>query len=332
MTPAALLLTGADIAGLLDLPSCIDAVEAGLSRHDAGQSIGPAALGLTLSAGSFHVKAAALRADGRTFIAAKANVNLPGNPARTGRPTIQGVLILSDADDGRALAVMDSAELTTRRTAAVGAVAARHLARADAAVATVVGCGPLGEAQLRAMALVRSIRRAWAIDIDAEKARRFAARLSRDLDIDVEATTNLPAALDESDLCATCTTSERAVLRRAHLHPGLFVAAMGADNPRKHEIDAAALAASRVVVDSLEACVAGGDLHHAIASGTMAASDVHGELAAVVSGRVAGRTRGDEVFVFDSTGTAVQDVAAAIVVYQRALERDTGLAADRHGR
>jgi ornithine cyclodeaminase/alanine dehydrogenase-like protein (mu-crystallin family) len=114
-------------------------------------------------------------------------------------------------------------------------------------------------------------------------------------------------------------------LYREHLHPGLFVAAVGADNPGKQEIDALAMASSRVVVDSLTACAASGDLHHAIEAGAMSEQDVHGELSAIVAGRIPGRISEDEVFVFDSTGTALQDVAAAIVVYERAAADGAGL-------
>jgi ornithine cyclodeaminase/alanine dehydrogenase-like protein (mu-crystallin family) len=104
----------------------------------------------------------------------------------------------------------------------------------------------------------------------------------------------------------------------------LFVAAVGADDPRKQEIDAGALAHSRVVVDSLAACAAGGDLHHAIRARLMTEQDVHGELSAIVAGRLPGRASEGDVFVFDSTGTALQDVAAGVLVYERAAAAGAG--------
>jgi ornithine cyclodeaminase/alanine dehydrogenase-like protein (mu-crystallin family) len=105
----------------------------------------------------------------------------------------------------------------------------------------------------------------------------------------------------------------------------LFVAAVGADNPAKQEIDATAMLRSTVVVDSLAACAAGGDLHHAINANAMTEQDVHGELSAIVAGRVTARSSRDQVFVFDSTGTALQDVAAAVLVYRRAAAAGAGL-------
>jgi len=213
---------------------------------------------------------------------------------------------------------MDSIVLTSIRTAAVAALAAQHLSLASANTITIVGCGEQGEAQLRAMGLVRDLRQAFVIDAEVAKAEAFAKRMSGDVGLRVEPAANLAAAIRVSEICVTCTTSSSPLVYREHLHPGLFVAAVGADNPAKQEIAADVMVHSRVVVDSLAACAASGDLHHAIRSGAMTEADVHGELSAVVSGRVPGRLRDDDVFVFDSTGTALQDVAAAVLIYERA--------------
>lgn len=320
-----LVLTAQDVASSLDLRACVDAIERALRRHDAGRSLGPTSLGLTRRDGSFHVKAAGLTVDGRSFIAAKANMNLPGNPAARGLPTIQGALTLFDADTGAPLALMDSIVITSVRTGAATAVAARHLAVADASVVTIIGCGEQGDIQLRSVAAVRPIRRVWAIDMDRRKAREYAARMSRDLAITVECTEDVRFAIADSDICVTCTTSSTPVVTAEDAHPGLFVAAIGADNPRKQELDPQMLAQARVVVDSLEACAANGELHHALAAGVMARDGVHAELSAVVSGRAPGRKSDAEVFVFDSTGTALFDVAAAVVAYTNARTAGRGM-------
>ena len=323
MTDETLILSASDVLRLLDTGSCIDAIARTFCAHEAGASRGPVSSGLTLPDGTFHAKAAAVEIEGRLFVAVKANINLPGNPARRGRPTIQGALILLDGATGQPLAVMDSITLTSLRTAAVAALAARHLAARSAHTITMVGCGEQGEAQLRAMGVVRDLRRAFAIDIDGAKAVEFARRMSDRLGLPVEPATSLTDALRDSEMCVTCTTSTTPLVYRGDLHPGLFVAAVGADNPTKQEIDASAMAHSRVVVDSLAACATGGDLHHAIRAGAMTEQDVHGELPAIVSGRIPGRLSADDIFVFDSTGTALQDVAAAVVVYERAAREGT---------
>ena len=325
MNGATIVLGARDVARHLTTRECIEAIARTLRAHEGGSSRGPVSSGFALPNGSFHTKLAAVEDDGRVFVAVKANVNLPGNPVRHGRPTIQGAVILLDGDDGRPLAIMDSIALTSLRTAAVAALAAEHLALPDSQTVTVIGCGEQGAAQLRAMAEVRPLRAGFVVDVDSMKATAFAERMSLELGWGVEATKDLVAAVAVSDICVTCTTSESPLVFARHLHPGLFVAAVGADNPAKQEIDADALALSRVVVDSLAGCAAGGDLHHAIATGVMTEQDIHGELSAIVAGRVPGRTSRDQVFVLDSTGTALQDVAAAVLVYRRAADTGAGL-------
>lgn len=332
MTDHTLILTARDVAALLDTPSCVAAIERGLSAYESQPNITPTSLGLMLPLGRFHVKAAALAIDGRTVIVAKGNVNLPGNPARTGRPTIQGALMLLDADTGQPLAIMDSTVVTSVRTGAVTAVAAKRLALDDAATATIVGCGEQGEIQLRSLIAVRPLRQVFAIDVDPSRAASFADRLSSELNLDVVTSADLTRAASLSQIVVTCTTASLPFITAEHLHPGLFVSAIGADNPSKHEIAASALAAALVVVDSLDACASSGDLHHAIAAGLMQPESVHATLSAIVAGRAAGRQGADEIFVLDSVGTALQDVAAAALVYSRAVEQGRGVAVDLGGR
>jgi ornithine cyclodeaminase/alanine dehydrogenase-like protein (mu-crystallin family) len=319
-----IVLSGADVRSLLDIGDCIAAVKSALAAHESGESCGPVSSGFALPGGSFHAKAAALRHHGRMFVVAKANVNLPGNPAQ-GRPTIQGALILFDGDEGDPLAVMDSMVVTSLRTAAVAALAATYLALPDADTLTIVGCGEQGESQLRAMAVVRPLQQVFVLDRDFDKACSFAERLSQSLRLPIEARRELSDAIKASQICVTCTTSQSAFVDRSHLHPGLFIAAVGADNPSKHEIHPQVMANCRVVVDSLSACASGGDLFHALAAGVITEKDVHGELSLIVSGRLPGRTTADEMFVFDSTGTALQDVAASLVVYERAMAAGRGV-------
>jgi ornithine cyclodeaminase/alanine dehydrogenase-like protein (mu-crystallin family) len=128
-----------------------------------------------------------------------------------------------------------------------------------------------------------------------------------------------------SDVVVTCTPSRTPLLAAADVPAGCFVAGVGADSDDKHELAPDLLARGVVVADVLEQCARIGDLHHALAAGAMRRDDVHAELADVVSGRRPGRRSPDEVTVFDSTGTALEDVAAAMVVYERALAERRGM-------
>jgi len=289
-----LFLNRDEIVKLLTIDDCIEAVE-GVFR-DGGEAT-------SIGLGHFHVKAAIV---GNRF-AVKVNGNFPGNPERHGLPTIQGLIILADAELGTPLAVLDSIEITALRTAAASAVAAKYLALPDAKTITIVGCGTQARAQLEAMRRVRPIERVFAVDIDPAKAASIGEVRSLD------------DAVRESDIVITCTTSTTPFLRREHLHPGLFIAAVGADNPRKSELAPELMANVKVVADVLEQAATMGDLHHAIDAGLMSRDDVFGELADVIHGR--GRTSDHEVFVFDSTGTALQDVAVAAIAYERSRQR-----------
>jgi alanine dehydrogenase len=316
-----LVLSRRDVLDLLTLRDCIDAVEAAFRLHGEGRSLGPGVLGVPAGDGGFHIKAAGLVGE-RRYFAAKTNANFPDNPRRFGRPAIQGTVVLSDAAMGEPLAVMDSGSITALRTAAATAVAAKFLARRDALTATIVGCGVQGSLQVSAVAAALPLRRVWLVDPDAERAKNLAARAGADLGIPVEVRTDLGTALRESDVCVTCTPSRKAFVLSSDVVPGVFIAAVGADNHGKQELAPELVASATLVVDVLEQCAEIGELQHALAAGLMTRENVHAELADVVAGRRPGRTRDDEIIVFDSSGTALQDVAAAIVVYEKA--RATG--------
>lgn len=319
-----LILSRSDVERLLTLDECIAAVEDAFAQHALGKAAPPGVLGMHAVDGGFHIKAALLTLD-RPYFAAKTNANFPRNGARHGLPTIQGVVVLCDAANGFPLAVMDSISITALRTAAATAVAAKYLAREECAVALVCGCGAQGAMQLRALCRVRQPKQVYAYDQDANRAAEFARNLSGELGIRVTPVTDLGAAVAGSDIVITCTTSQRFFITHDMVRPGTFIAAVGADNPDKQEIDPQLLARHTVVADILEQCCAIGDLHHAIEGKIMTHADVHAELGQVVAGIKPARTRDDEIIVFDSTGTALQDVAAAAAVYRRAAGLQQGV-------
>ena len=316
-----LVLSRRDVLDLLTLPDCIGAVDRAFRLHAEGRTLGPGVLGVPAVDGGFHIKAAGLIGD-RGYFAAKTNANFPQNPRRFGLPTIQGTIVLADASTGVPLAIIESGSVTALRTAAATAVAARFLARRGARTATIVGCGVQGELQLAAIAAVLPLQRAWVLDADHERAESMAVRAAASLGLRVEAAKDLRAALRESDVCVTCTPARRAFVMAADVPPGMFIAAVGADSQGKQELEPVLVASATLVVDVLDQCAEIGELQHVLAAGLMTRAQVHAQLADVVVGRRPGRTRDDEITVFDSSGTALEDVAAAIAVYEKA--RDTG--------
>ena len=316
---AALLLSRSAVERLLTLDDCIAAVEDAFRQHALGKAPSPGVLSIHVPDGSFHVKAAHLTLE-RPYFAAKLNANFPQNNTRHGLPTIQGVVALCNATDGSPLAVMDSMALTALRTAAATAVAAKHLAREDSTTALVCGCGGQAAAQLAALLRVRRISRVLAYDVDVDKAKRFADATRSESRLTSSEVRDLAAAVAASDIVITCTTARRYFIEHDMVTPGTFVAGVGADNEDKQELDPLLLANNTVVADLTEQCDAIGDLHHAIEANVMSRADVHAELGQVVAGLKRGRSKEDETIVFDSTGTALQDVAAAAAVYRRGVE------------
>jgi alanine dehydrogenase len=320
---ATLILTRTDVALLLDLRACIEAVEDAFRQHGLGTAVAPGLLGVHVHEGGFHIKAAGMHQPCPLF-AAKINGNFTENPKRHGLPTIQGVIVLADLSNGTPLAILDSIEITIQRTAAATAVATKYLARQDARLVAIVGCGVQGRAQLRSVACVRSIAEVHAYDTDAKALARFVDEMPAEVGAPVRAASNLRDAIHGSDIVITCTTARRPIVHQGDLRPGAFLAAVGADSPGKQEIDPKLLASATVVVDVLDQCLSMGDVHHAVTAGLLTRADVYAELGEIVCGRKPGRRTADEIIVFDSTGMALQDVAASALVYQRALDRGAG--------
>jgi ornithine cyclodeaminase/alanine dehydrogenase-like protein (mu-crystallin family) len=255
----------------------------------------------------------------RPYFAAKINANFPGNASR-GLPTIQGAVILSDAADGTPLAIMDSGSITALRTAAASALASKHLARKGWRTLALCGCGGQAEAQLLALYAAGRPERVLVYDLQRDRAAAFADAVNRSTGMTLKVARTVEECFAYGDVVVTCTTAKRYFVTREMVRPGTFVAAVGADNEEKQEIDPALLAAAKVVTDVTAQAAVIGDLHHAIAAGVMSATDVHAELAQIVCGRKPGRESDDEITVFDSTGTGLQDVAAAIAAYRAAIK------------
>jgi ornithine cyclodeaminase/alanine dehydrogenase len=170
MTPCdTVLLTGKDVADLLDIGTCIPAVEMAFRLYAEGKTTPPKVLAIHVDAGAFHIKAGAMQLDQHYFVA-KTNANLPNNPRKFSLPTIQGILIVFDADNGKVLAIMDSMELTILRTGAATGVAAKYLSKPDSSTVTICGCGNQGIISLKAIINVRQIQSVYAFDVDCERA------------------------------------------------------------------------------------------------------------------------------------------------------------------
>jgi alanine dehydrogenase len=235
--------------------------------------------------------------------------SFPGNPAR-GLPTVTGVVLLSNASDGRLVAVLDAAAVTALRTGAAAVLAAEVLGRQG--TAAVIGAGVNGKAAARTFLARGQDVLLW--DLDQARAEAAAEELGAGV------AGSLEEALDAKRL-VTMTPGHEVLLGEGSLRPGQHVSLMGADGPGKAEIAVAELVRTHVFCDDWEQASHNGELAHAVEAGTLGREDVT-ELGAVLAGEAAGRRSVDDITCFDSTGLAIQDLAIALAATERAAELD----------
>jgi ornithine cyclodeaminase/alanine dehydrogenase-like protein (mu-crystallin family) len=227
---------------------------------------------------------------------------------------VQGLYVLF-GDDGAALATLDGAALTARRTPAVSALATDALARDDVRRLAVFGTGPQAREHVRAMRWVRpSLEQVEIVGREPTATERFVAMLRGEGQPAVAAS---PAEASSADLICTCTSSSEPVLIDGAVKPGTHINAVGSDQPHRREVDDQLMGRARVVIDDWEAARTSGDLLHAVAAGAMSWEDVNGDLVGVARGEVRRETR-DEVTVFVSVGLAVEDLVVATLAARNA--------------
>ena len=317
-----LLLSRQDISTLMSVRDYVDVVEEAFRMYSSGQALKPEMMHIEAAAGEFHIKAGGLKLD-NWYFGLKSNSDFSQNPDRFAMPSIQGLIVLASGENGFPLAIMDSTEITLNRTAAATAVAVKYLSTPEARTFTICGCGAQGQIHLRTLASMFRIEHVYVFSRDAARSSEFAARMSSELQIAVESTTNLKEAVWASEVCITCTRSQQYFLAAGYVSPGTFIAAIGADSPSKQELDPELLQRNTVVADIIGQCMKVGELHHALSHG-MRYEDVYAELGEIVSGKKPGRRSAKEIIIFDSTGTALQDVAAAVAIYKRAAQFSGG--------
>ena len=292
----------------------VPAIEAGFVALSEGRANIPPVGELMLDKGEVHIKYGSIAGDGCYVV--KIASGFYGNAA-LGLASGNGLMLLFDQETGVPTAVLlDEGHLTDVRTAVAGAVAARHLAPRDVTTIGIVGTGVQARLQLRYLRGVVGTTRALVLGRSSAQAARYCADMAAE-------GFSVGIAADAAELGARCrlivtTTPATAPLLAAHdIHPGTHITAIGSDTPHKQELDAAILAgADRVIADSLAQCQLRGEIHKAIAAGVLAVSGVV-EIGDVIAGRKPGRTRDDQITVFDSTGVAVQDIKIAAAVAAR---------------
>jgi ornithine cyclodeaminase len=315
------VISADDVTRLLPMRECIEVMERALAVFARGEVVQPVRL-MTRTADESGVLALMPAHVGGIGFGFKAVTVFHGNDER-GLPSHQGLITLIDAETGTPLALMDGTRITAMRTAAVSAVATRHLARTDASVATIIGTGVQARTHAEALACVRELSEIRIVGRRPDAAQQLAAELADRLP--ARAFDDAAAALDGADIVATVTASPAPVFAPEAIAPGTHINAVGAYTATTREVPSETVAAARVFVDDRTAALSeAGDLLLAIADGAIDESHVVGTLGEVLIGQVQGRTDAQQITIFESLGLGLEDIAAASQVYGRALEDGIG--------
>jgi alanine dehydrogenase len=319
-----LVLSQSDIAQLLPMRDCIEVMESALRALSDGDAIVPLRQVLRLpdSKNAFAVMPAYLGAP--KAVGAKVITVFPANHG-TAFDSHQGAVLLFEAEHGSLAAIMDASSITAIRTAAVSGLATRLLAREEAADVAILGTGVQARTHLEAMCAVRPVKRIRVWSRSAEAVREFAERESRQRDVAVEPARSAREAVEDAEIVCTVTASREPVLAGEWLADGAHVNAVGASLPFARELDTAAVARGRLYVDRRESAVnEAGDFLIPKREGAITDDHIVGELGELLLGRALGRRTLDEVTIFKSLGLAVEDVAAARFIYERAKVEGRG--------
>lgn len=321
-----LWLTRSDVGSLLPMADAINAVADSFRLLSAGQTALPLRTNMPVMPHNGSLLAMPAYVGGSIDALGVKLITLYGNnPQKRNLPAIQGNFVLFDPQNGRLLAVMEAGLMTAIRTGAAGGVAARYLAAPDAAVVTIFGSGAQSSHQLEAVICERPIERVWVISRNSQNGERFAAQMAERFGIPVHSTVDAEMAVAAADIVITATSSHTPLFNGEWLRPGSHVTAIGSHLPTAREVDSRTIQRATVVTDQTSACLAeAGDLVIPLAAGEISRDHIHAEIGEIVAGHKPGRTSPDEITFFKSVGLAVQDVAVARLVVERAKAAGIG--------
>ncbi|HUE03057.1 MAG TPA: ornithine cyclodeaminase family protein [Bryobacteraceae bacterium] len=321
-----LCLSEADVRAVLSMADLTGAMETALAAFSAGRVVQPVRTVVEMGDAAFFAAMPGFLRE-PAVLGAKLVAVMGANQAR-GLPTHRAAILLLDPETGGLVALMDGRLITEMRTAAVSAVSAKYMARADAGVLAILGSGVQARSHLAALTAERRFREVRAWSPTPAHLRQFAA----ESDVPVSACPDAAEAVRGADIVVLATASVAPVIEDSWVTPGAHVVSVGACRPTHREMDPALVARARLVVDSRASAFAeSGDIVLGLREGRFAPDHVVAELGEVISGRVPGRVAEAEITVFKSLGLAVEDLAAADLVYQRARELGKGIEIDLGG-
>ena len=310
-----LMLNKKEVRRLINIGDVIDVVEAAFRDYTGGKGEMPSKVYLTVKDGDFRAMPASLPGEaGMKWVSVHT-----GNIAK-GLPTVMAVLIFNDPVTGYPLAIMDASEITALRTAATSTIASKYLARKNAATLGIIGAGYQAYHHIKAHCEVFKFKEIMVADISPQAAGRL-----------IDSLPNLPlraCSIEETaraDIICTLTPAHQPVLEQKWLKPGTHINAVGADAEGKEELEPAILNGATVVVDDLRQAIHAGEINVPVAKGLYKKEQIYAELGEIILGNKPGRTNNEIITVFDSTGLAIEDIATAGMVYQKARQNGAGV-------
>jgi len=307
------MVSSREVEQHLEMADLVPAVEAAFAAYENGTAQMPpkSYIDLPRYNGDFRSMPAYLETDEWEAAGIKwVNVH-PDNPERFDLPTVMGTFVYSDPESGYPLAVMDATTLTMKRTGAAAAVATDHLAVSDASSLGIVGAGVQSYAQLEAIAEVRPIETVVVSDLDDDRLERFVETYGPELDVRIGTVSEAASC----DVLSTVTPVESPIVSPDDLGDATHVNAMGADAEGKQELQTEIVRDAFLVIDDFDQTTHSGEINVPWDTGAIDETDIDAELGEIVAGASLNCDPGYQVTVFDSTGLAIQDVAAARVVY-----------------
>ncbi len=319
-----LLLSRNDVIKVLEMADCMEVVEKAFVELANGTAVLPLRIPITPPDGLALYMPAYLKELGA--LACKVVTVYKNNPKLYNMPTTIGKVLLQDPATGDVICIMDGGYLTAVRTGAVSGVATKYLAREDKGqVAGIFGAGVQAKMQLWAMAVARDLKKAYVYDISDQAVGKFSSEMSGKLNLEIIRAKSPDQVLAESDIICTATSSPTPIFNGAKVREGTHINGIGSHTPNARELDTNIVMRSKFIADSYEACLKeAGDIMIPIKEGAITEKHMHAELGEIVTGKKPAREIESEITLFKSNGLAIQDVATAKLIYDKAVEAGIG--------
>ncbi len=323
-----LLLSRNEVMQVLEMKDCMDVVEKAFAELANGTAVLPLRIPITPPDGLSLYMPAYLKELGA--LACKIVTVYKNNPQKYNMPVIVGKVLLQDPNTGDVLCIMDGGYLTAVRTGAASGVATKYLARQDTGqVAGIFGAGVQAKSQLWAVAEARELSKAFVFDISEQAVKDFCIEMGNKLGVEVVKADTADQLLEQSDIICTATSSPTPIFDGAKVKDGAHINGIGSHTPAARELDTNIVKRSTFIADSFEACLSeAGDVMIPIKEGAFDKSHMKAELGEIVTGKKPARANDTEITLFKSNGLAIQDVATAKLVYDKAVAAGIGTSVD----